>query len=313
MRDEFNNFKEDPYRNNSFGESNFVFEKKDEPAREESSKAHFSLHIEKKHPIPKKTQQHKTPEPKRNFKTIISDASHQIIASVVIFAIGFLAMNFSAFYSIGKFKVQSWLQGDEPTILEEFVQEQVPTKTVLQVSKDLNSQKVNIPELSLSVGPSDNRIIIPRINQNLPVVRVSSQNLVKRDWKALETDIQSALKNGVVHYPGTSLPGQNGNVVITGHSSYFPWDPGRFKDVFALLHQVVEGDEIVLYQDQEKFSYVVQEIKVVLPEDIEVLKQTPDDRLTLITCTPVGTNLKRLIVIAKPVANKVAKAGDILR
>ncbi|MEK7086044.1 MAG: class D sortase, partial [Patescibacteria group bacterium] len=169
----------------------------------------------------------------------------------------------------------------------------------IEVSGDPVIQKKQIPPLDMEIVPYDDRLIIPRINQNLPIVKVSSESLIKRDWDTLEKDMQEALKDGVVHYPGTSLPGQTGNVVITGHSSYFPWDPGRFKDVFALLHDVVEGDKIVIFYNQDKYIYEVDSIKVVLPEDIEVLKQTTDDRLTLITCTPVGTNLKRLIVSAK--------------
>ena len=132
-------------------------------------------------------------------------------------------------------------------------------------------------------------------------MRISSENLIRRDWQALEDEMQDALRSGVVHYPGTSVPGEPGNVAVTGHSSYFPWDPGRFKDVFALLHDVVEGDKILVYWDQKKYIYQVSEIDIVLPEDIEVLKQTPNDKLTLITCTPVGTNLKRLIIYAEPV------------
>jgi sortase A len=104
-----------------------------------------------------------------------------------------------------------------------------------------------------------------------------------------------------VHYPGTAEPGEHGNVVITGHSSYFLWDPGRFKDVFALLHQVVVGDTVVVYHNQEKYQYKVYQIEVVMPDQVDVLAQAGGDRLTLITCTPVGTNLKRLIVLAKPV------------
>ena len=70
----------------------------------------------------------------------------------------------------------------------------------------------------------------------------------------------------------------------------------------ALLHDVVVGDKIVVYYKQDKYLYEVDEIKIVLPEDVSVLKQTPQNKLTLITCTPVGTNLKRLIVTAVPVA-----------
>jgi len=178
-------------------------------------------------------------------------------------------------------------------------------KTVLDVADSFDAQKKQIPELDIEITPSDNRLIIPRIDQNLPIVRVSSENLIARDWSALEKDMQEALQDGVVHYPGTSMPGQSGNAVITGHSSYFPWDSGRFKDVFALLHQVVVGDKIIIYQEQEKYIYEVSEINVVLPDNVDILKQTPEEKLTLITCTPVGTNLKRLIVVAKPVEEEV--------
>ena len=158
-----------------------------------------------------------------------------------------------------------------------------------------------IPPLNITVAPPDDRIIIPRINKNVPIVGVSTENLINRDWAGLEADIQAALQLGVVHYPGTAEAGETGNVVITGHSSYFPWDPGRFKDVFALLHEIVVGDEVIVYRDQKPYRYRVYNTRVVTPDQVEVLTQEGEDRLTLITCTPVGTNLKRLIVLAEPI------------
>ena len=156
----------------------------------------------------------------------------------------------------------------------------------------------------MAVSPPDDRVIIPRINKNVPIVKVASENLIKRDWGALESDIQEALRDGVVHYPGSAEPGENGNVVITGHSSYFSWDPGRFKDVFALLHQVAIGDTIIVYHDQKQYFYQVYDTQIVTPDKIDVLTQNGENRLTLITCTPVGTNLKRLVVFAKPTAQQ---------
>lgn len=171
----------------------------------------------------------------------------------------------------------------------------------LPIVQNAETAKKQIPDLNLEIAPPDDRIIIPRINQNVPVVRVPEDKLLQRDWTALEGQIQDALRHGVVHFPGTALPGQDGNVVITGHSSYFPWDPGRFKDVFALLHQVDIGDQVVVYHDQVKYTYQIYEKKVVKPSEVEVLTQKGDNRLTLITCTPVGTALNRLVLLAKPV------------
>ncbi len=171
----------------------------------------------------------------------------------------------------------------------------------MDLSKDSEVQKTQIPQLVLDVTPPDTRIVIPRINKNVPVVTVSSEALINRDWVKLEQEIQEALQGGVVHYPSTAFPDEEGNVVITGHSSYFPWDPGRFKDVFALLHDVQIGDKIYMYYNQQRYDFEVYETKVVLPNQVDVLTQEGENRLTLITCTPVGTNLKRLVVFARPI------------
>lgn len=251
------------------------------------------------HPAP----QHDTPDEKRSLKDIVKGAGRQMLASLIILVIGFFVLNWSAYYQIAQSKWNQWFGSNQASPLIQLV-ENKPTNSVqdLQTSSNPTIQKRQIPPLEMEIAPYDDRIIIPRINKNIPIVKVSSDNLIKRDWDALEDEMQKALQDGVVHYPGTSLPGQTGNVVITGHSSYFPWDPGRFKDVFALLHEVEKGDKIVIYFNQDKFVYDVTNKKEVMPDNIEVLKQTPDDRITLITCTPVGTNLRRLIVTAKLIA-----------
>lgn len=225
-----------------------------------------------------------------------------IATSALIFMVIFFSANYQAYYQLLASKLDR-LRGivnNNP-----YIQQILPTTTrvtqeLLPLTATPDISKKQIPAISLKIAPPDERVIIPRINQNVPVVGVSSENLIKRDWNALEKDIQSALQDGVVHYPGTAQPGQNGNVVITGHSSYFAWDPGRFKDVFALLHQVEVGDEVIVYYNQKQYFYKVYDKKVVMPDQVDVLTQSGDNRLTLITCTPVGTNLKRLVVLANP-------------
>ncbi|MCA9374291.1 sortase [Candidatus Peregrinibacteria bacterium] len=230
-----------------------------------------------------------------------------IAVSALIFVGFFFAVNWGSYSELIKLKLDN-LTGNFQ--LDPFIEQLItsqPTgpegqsQELLPMANNLQQSAEQIPALSMTVAPPDDRIIIPRINKNVPIVSVSTENLIKRDWGALEADIQAALQLGVVHYPGTAQAGDTGNVVITGHSSYFPWDPGRFKDVFALLHEIVVGDEVIVYHDQKPYRYKVYETKVVNPDQVQVLTQEGDDRLTLITCTPVGTNLRRLIVLAEPV------------
>lgn len=273
---------------------------------EKTEEKHYTLHIghEEKSAKPKKSVQ-------KFHKTLKEDVEEQITetfgdkiwgmlrfisSAAIIFIILFFIMNWNAYSTLVVNKLGLFEK--------EQVEYKLPVRgsdELLELSKDPVEQKKQIPELALNVSPPDTRIIIPRINKNVPVVTISSEALINRDWGKLEQQIQEALRDGVVHYPSTAFPDEEGNMVITGHSSYFAWDPGRFKDVFALLHDVQVGDKIYIYHDQNRYDYEVYETKVVLPTQVDVLTQEGGNRLTLITCTPVGTNLKRLVVLARPV------------
>lgn len=299
------NYSADPFREQQHFADGPTFHIKEETPQTPTEPV---TELQRKPLIPEENQ---TKGP-RNIKDVLSDIWRQIVASIIILIIGFFVLNWSAYYQIVMNKYHTFKHGEQQNVLDEIagtsstdlknpLANTSENKSTITSENGTITEEPEIPLINMEIAPTDNRIIIPRIDQNIPIVSVSSENLIKKDFDALEKDMQEALKDGVVHYPGTSYPNQKGNVVITGHSSYFPWDPGRFKDVFALLHDMVKGDIIVVYYEQKKYYYEVTEIKVVMPENIDVLKQTPGDQLTLITCTPIGTNLKRLIVIAKPV------------
>ena len=153
-----------------------------------------------------------------------------------------------------------------------------------------------------TVGPPENRIIIPRLGLNIPLVTPSYSSLLKEDWVGVEHDIQEALQQGVVHYPGTARPGQAGNFFVTGHSSYYPWATGNYKTVFARLHELNVGDEYWVYYGGDKHRYIVNGKREVKPSNVDVLDQPTNKRFaTLMTCTPVGTTLRRLILTAQEV------------
>lgn len=142
------------------------------------------------------------------------------------------------------------------------------------------------------VVPAENTISIPKINVQAPVIYEPS---VK------EADVQKALEGGVVHYGNTAVPGQNGNAAIFGHSSNDWWEPGNYKFVFVLLDKLVVGDRFTIDYQSRRYTYEVTGSKVVEPTDLSVLKPTTEPTVTLITCTPPGTSLRRLVITAKQV------------
>ncbi len=165
-----------------------------------------------------------------------------------------------------------------------------------------------------ATGPPDNWIVIPSLQLKAPITIPSSASLISQDWDRLEEDIQLALEQGVAHYPGTAVPGQAGNFFVTGHSSYYPWADGDYKSIFALLPQLQIGEEYFIYYNGNKHRYRVTDKKEVQPTDVSVLNQPPNKRVaTLMTCTPIGTTLRRLIVSAEeidPITGEPLEVGE---
>lgn len=159
------------------------------------------------------------------------------------------------------------------------------------------------PTTSTKVGPEP-KVIIPKINVDAPVVY---------DVPSLEENvIQSKLKNGVVHYPipgANSVPGQAGNTVILGHSSNDVFDDGAYKFVFVQLDKLEKGDTFYLNYNSTRYTYSVTEKKVIDPTEVSQLVIDTDKPIaTLVTCTPPGTALKRLVVIAEQISPDPTKA-----
>lgn len=114
-----------------------------------------------------------------------------------------------------------------------------------------------------------------------------------------EEEYNKSLENGVAHMQGTAKPGEDGNIVIFGHSSQSPKYLGSYGEIFAGLDNLENGDEIKIVDNNEKeIIYKVSAKDIVLPSDISVLDQNNKNRLTLLTCWPVGSNEKRLVVTA---------------
>jgi sortase A len=137
-------------------------------------------------------------------------------------------------------------------------------------------------------------IIVPKIGANAVVVS-------DVDWQDASA-YQEALTKGVAHAAGTAHPGENGNVFLFAHSGTDFFQATRYNAIFYLIDKLELGDEVTLWYHQQKFTYRVTNKKTVAPEQIEYLSGDPSRQtLTLMTCTPAGTTLHRLIVSAERV------------
>jgi len=103
------------------------------------------------------------------------------------------------------------------------------------------------------------------------------------------------LERYVGHFPNTSL--LSGNIALAAHNRGFP------NSWFERLHELEIGDEIIYSTRFSTMYFEVVRTKEVDERDMSVLDNTPDTRLTLITCITERRN-KRLVVTATLIANE---------
>jgi sortase A len=134
------------------------------------------------------------------------------------------------------------------------------------------------------------RAVKPNLGTGIALLEIAKINL---SMVVVEGVAVEDLKLGPGHYPGTPLPGEPGNVVISGHRT-------TYSHPFYNVNELTRGDPITLTNpDGTKEIYLVSETRVVEPTAVEVVSNTPDDRLTLTTCNPRYSAAQRLIVVAK--------------
>ena len=133
----------------------------------------------------------------------------------------------------------------------------------------------------------NNTLIIPNIGLEAPIIFPQEQN---------EEIILDELKKGVVHFPYTAKPGQPNNSVFIGHSANFWWNRGDFNTIFANLNQIKKDDSIFVAYKNKLYQCVVTEKIHINATDLSVLNQNNQSAITILTCWPLGSDIKRLAI-----------------
>ncbi len=115
---------------------------------------------------------------------------------------------------------------------------------------------------------------------------------------------ETVLQVAVGHIPGSSLPvgGERTHAILSGHRGL----PSA--KLFSDLDQMVEGDTFTLNIMDQTITYMVDQIRIVLPEETDELAITDGkDYCTLVTCTPYGINTHRMLVRGKRIDNIIGE------
>lgn len=128
---------------------------------------------------------------------------------------------------------------------------------------------------------------IPVIQQAIRI-QISSIGV---DAPVVQGDGWEQLKKGVAQHIGTPNPGENGNIVLSGHNDVYG-------EVFRDLDQLKPGDSIILFTSQRQYIYVITSTQMVAPAAVEVMSPTSNARVTLISCHPYLVDIHRIVVSA---------------
>ena len=115
------------------------------------------------------------------------------------------------------------------------------------------------------------RLVIPALNVDAPVQLVP---FTGQTW-----DVEN-LGKAIALLDATSLPGLGSNTVLMGHITVRNEGAGPFR----FLHKLQAGETIIVYTQENVYTYAVREQRIVGETDASIIATTDTPRLTLLTC-----------------------------
>lgn len=168
----------------------------------------------------------------------------------------------------------------------------VPSPTRIETSNTSGQSQLALNELDIDTN-IPGRLEIPSLNINVPII-----------WSADPKNFDNDLRSGVIHYPGTAMPGQVGTTYISGHSSNYVWAKGDYNNIFSKLDKLADNTTFKVTVVQKngrdaRLFYVVTRRQEYKPTDQAQFENAGKPTVALSTCWPVGSTAKRLVVFGE--------------
>ena len=137
----------------------------------------------------------------------------------------------------------------------------------------------------------NNQITIPSLDVTAPIVETGG---------ITEKEYRESLDRGVVHFPGSSFPGEGGLSVLLGHSAPAGWPKIKYDWVFTEIEKLEEGDVVKICYNNRKWTYIIIEEEIgkkiyEVGEDVPPLFADENKgEIVLMTCWPPGSRDNRI-------------------
>ena len=152
---------------------------------------------------------------------------------------------------------------------------------------------------SFNTVPPVNRLIVPSLGLDVPLV--IAENKDAKDFT--KADFYDELEKWIVKYPTTPAPGEEGNTLFFGHTSYEVRKQNPYGTIFKDLPKLKDSTLIQILREWYLYEYKVVDLFIVTPKQVPNQYMTYQNAwgsyITLMGCYPLGTDNKRIMVVAK--------------
>ena len=185
------------------------------------------------------------------------------------------------------------------TILSQYDWNEVIQKETAESIQNSLKTKMKDYSFDFNMVPPTNRLIIWKINLDVPIV----DSQYKKESDFTQWNFDTELENWVVKYPTTPIPWKMWNTLIFGHTSQEWWQKNPYWTVFSKIPNLDLWDEITVIRWWKLYKYRIIEKTIVAPKNIDVQykKYQNWDFITLMWCYPIWRTDKRMMITAERV------------
>lgn len=164
-----------------------------------------------------------------------------------------------------------------------------PTTTVPETTTSTTAPDPDRVDVEETAPVVTTGLPLPEVGDPVAKIRIPSIGVNRT---VVSSVLLSQLQRGPGHYPETPLPGQAGNVAIAGHRT-------TWGQPFHNIDKVADGDQIIFETLYGTFVYEVTDLFIVQPDQVEILEDYGDNRVTLIACHPKYSAAERIIAVGE--------------
>lgn len=172
-------------------------------------------------------------------------------------------------------------------------------QTITDASEHLLRAKLKDYPFDFNTLPPVNKMIIPSLWLDVPIIE--PKTMTADDF--IKANFDDELNSWVVKYPTTPDPGASGNSLIFGHTSQEFWKHNAYGTIFKGIPKLVNGDTIKIIREGNLYEYKVVDKFIVVPSQVNAqymsYHNAGSSYITLMGCYPLGTDKKRIMVVAK--------------